>query len=51
MVYINEFEDFVSRINSLYSRDPLKVRLSTKMRGANDELVLKVTNDNDIVSC
>ena len=50
MVYISDFADFMERGEALYSRDPVKIRCSTKMRGANDEVIFKITNDVDVVS-
>jgi hypothetical protein len=50
MVYIYDFSEFAQRIEALYIRDPTRIRCSTKMRGQNDQIVFKVTNDKDAVS-
>jgi signal recognition particle subunit SRP9 len=45
MVYIREFNDFVSQAKTLYERNPNKVRYSMKYRHCDGMIVLKVTDD------
>ena len=40
-----DFDTFMIKSEGICKKNPLKVRFMTKMRGANDELVLKITDD------
>ena len=50
MVYIKNFEEFISKSEALCLRDPHQMNCSTKVRGADDAIVLKVTNNEKNVS-
>ena len=43
-----DFETFISKVEGICKKSPLNVRYVTKMRGAKDELALKVTDDVDV---
>ena len=45
MVYITEFDGFVSKAKALYEQNPSNVRYSMKYRHCDGMLVLKVTDD------
>lgn len=45
MVYIREFNSFVSQAKTLYEQNPNKVRYSMKYRHCDGMIVLKVTDD------
>ena len=45
MVYVTEFDGFVSKAKALYEQNPSNVRYSMKYRHCDGMLVLKVTDD------
>ena len=40
-----DFDTFMVKSDAICKKNPLKVRFMSKMRGAEDELVLKITDD------
>ena len=44
-LYCADIQDFVEKSKALYDKNPSRMRCSTKVRGANDEMVFKVTDD------
>ena len=47
-IYINDFTEFLGKAEELFKRDCVGVRSSTKTRGADDTIILKVTNDQTV---
>ncbi|GAM23635.1 hypothetical protein SAMD00019534_068100, partial [Acytostelium subglobosum LB1] len=45
MTYINDFDEFYNRAETLYRSDPSRTRYSFKFRHVDSKIVLKVTND------
>ena len=43
-----DFDAFVTKVESICKKSPLKVRYITKVRGANDMVVLKVNDDQEV---
>ena len=43
-----DFDTFLSKVEGICKKSPLKVRYVTKVRGANDEVVLKVNDDLEV---
>ena len=48
MVYINNFEEFVAKFSTLATRHPETIRYCTKVRGADNAIILKVTDDTEV---
>jgi signal recognition particle subunit SRP9 len=45
MVYVEDFDEFMSRVESLYRSDPSRFRYTVKIRQSDNKLVLKATDD------
>ena len=43
-----EYDVFVTKVEAICKKSPLKVRYITKVRGSNDEVVIKVNDDIDV---
>ena len=43
--YCSDIKEFMDKSKSLYEKNPSAIRCSTKVRGANDEMVFKITDD------
>ena len=45
---IGDFNQFIDLSKQMHAKDPANIRCTTKMRGANDELVFKITDNNTV---
>ena len=46
---VADFNQFVDLAKGMHQKDPTNIRCSTKMRGANDELVFKITDNVNVL--
>ena len=44
----SDYDVFITKVQAICKRSPLKVRYVTKVRGSSDEVVLKVNDDIDV---
>ena len=47
---VAEYDVFLSKVQVICKKSPLKVRYVTKVRGSNDEVVIKVNDDIEVSS-
>ena len=45
VLYCENIQDFIDNSKALYGKNPSRMRCSTKVRGASDEMIFKVTDD------
>ena len=45
---LQDYDVFITKVQAICKKSPLKVRYITKVRGSNDEVVVKVNDDVDV---
>ena len=45
---LQDYDVFLSKVQGICKKSPLTVRYVTKVRGANDEVVIKVNDDQEV---
>ena len=45
---VEDYDIFLTKVQAICKKSPLNVRYITKVRGSNDEVVIKVNDDVDV---